>query len=51
MQYLLLCRFNEDDWNAIPDAPAPKPRIRHYPGYSPKTRAAFMLRDLVLRRR
>lgn len=20
MQYLLLCRFNEDDWNAIPDA-------------------------------
>ena len=20
MQYLLLCRFNEDDWNAIPEA-------------------------------
>lgn len=38
-------------WNSIPDAPAPHPRIRHYPGYSVKTRAAFMLRDLVVRRR
>jgi hypothetical protein len=38
-------------WNSIPDAPARRPRIRHYPGYSPKVRAAFMLRDLALRRR
>ena len=30
-----------------PGRPAPPtPRIRHYPGYSVKTRAAFMLRDL-----
>jgi hypothetical protein len=38
-------------WNSIPDAPAPHPRIRHYPGYKTRTRAAFMLRDLVVRRR
>jgi hypothetical protein len=38
-------------WNAIPDAPAEHARIRHYPGYSVKTRALLMLRDLVLRRR
>jgi hypothetical protein len=38
-------------WNSIPDAPAPRPRIRHYPGYKTRTRAAFMLRDLVVRRR
>jgi hypothetical protein len=37
-------------WNSIPDAPAENPRIRHYPGYSLKVRAAFMLRDLLLRR-
>jgi hypothetical protein len=37
-------------WNSIPDAPAPKPRIRHYPGYSLKTRAALMARDELLRR-
>ncbi len=37
-------------WNSIPDAPAPNPRIRHYPGYSLKVRAAFMTRDLLLRR-
>jgi hypothetical protein len=37
-------------WNSIPDAPAPNPRIRHYPGYSLKVRAAFMLRDELLRR-
>jgi hypothetical protein len=34
-------------WNSIHDAPAPRPRIRHYPGYSLKTRAAFMARDLT----
>lgn len=37
-------------WNSIPDAPAPKPRIRHYPGYSLKVRGVFMVRDLLLRR-
>jgi hypothetical protein len=37
-------------WNSIRDAPAPRPRIRHYPGYSLKARAAFMARDELLRR-
>lgn len=37
-------------WNSIRDAPAQRPRIRHYPGYSLKVRAAFMTRDLLLRR-
>jgi hypothetical protein len=37
-------------WNSIPGAPEPHPRIRHYPGYSRKVRAAFMLRDELLRR-
>lgn len=37
-------------WNSIPDAPAPSPRIRHYPGYSLKVRGALMARDLLLRR-
>ena len=32
-------------------AGAAHPRIRHYPGYSTKVRAAFMARDLLLRRR
>ena len=34
-------------WNAIRDAPVRRARIRHYPGYSLKTRMAFMLRDLA----
>ncbi len=37
-------------WNSIRDAAVPHPRIRHYPGYSLKTRAAFMTRDLILQR-
>ncbi len=37
-------------WNSIRDAPAPHPRIRHYPGYSLKVRTAFMARDELLRR-
>lgn len=37
-------------WNAIRDDPVSNPRIRHYPGYSLKVRAAFMTRDLILRR-
>lgn len=43
-------KFISPRWNSIPDAPAPHPRIRHYPGYSLKVRAAFMLRDELLRR-
>jgi len=43
-------KFVSGRWNSIPDAPAPDPRIRHYPGYSLKTRAALMLRDELLRR-
>jgi hypothetical protein len=35
-------------WNAIAGAPAPRPRIRHYPGYAVRTRLAFMSRDLAL---
>ncbi len=59
-----VCRLLEQDdwhertdwldpaWNVIPDAPpVAHPRIRHYPGYKPRTRAAFMARDLLLRRR
>jgi len=42
--------FLDGRWNSIPDAPASRPRIRHYPGYSVKTRAALMSRDLLLRR-
>ncbi len=43
--------FLDGRWNSIPGDPAPRPAIRHYPGYSVKTRAAFMLRDLAVRRR
>jgi hypothetical protein len=43
-------RFISPRWNSIRDAPATKPRIRHYPGYSLKVRATFMLRDELLRR-
>jgi hypothetical protein len=43
--------FLDRRWNSIPDSPARHPRIRHYPGYSVRTRAVFMLRDLALRRR
>jgi hypothetical protein len=43
--------FLDPRWNSIRDAPARHARIRHYPGYAVRTRAAFMLRDLALRRR
>jgi hypothetical protein len=43
-------RFISPRWNSIPDAPTAEPRIRHYPGYSLKVRAAFMARDELLRR-
>jgi hypothetical protein len=39
-------RFLDPRWNAIPDAPAAAPRIRHYPGYKVRTRALLMARDL-----
>lgn len=32
-------------WNSIRDDPAPHPLIRHYPGYSLRTRTLFMTRD------
>jgi hypothetical protein len=35
-------------WNSIHDSPAESPRIRHYPGYKVRTRAAFMARDLAV---
>lgn len=43
-------KFISPRWNSIRDAPAPRPYIRHYPGYSLKVRGAFMTRDLLLRR-
>ncbi len=43
--------FLDPRWNSIPDAPAAQPYVRHYPGYSVKTRWALMARDLVVRRR
>lgn len=43
--------FLDPRWNSIPDSPASRPRIRHYPGYKTRTRAALMLRDLTVRRR
>ncbi len=40
--------FLDARWNSITDAPAEHPYIRHYPGFSLKTRTAFMLRDLAV---
>jgi hypothetical protein len=40
--------FLDPRWNSIPDARAARPRIRHYPGYSPRTRRALMTRDVSL---
>jgi len=40
--------FLDPRWNSIRNAPAKRPYIRHYPGYSLKTRAAFMIRDLAV---
>ena len=37
-------------WNSIRLDKAPQARIRHYPGYSLKTRYVFMLRDVLLSR-
>jgi hypothetical protein len=44
-------KFIPPRWNSIPDAPADRPYIRHYPGYSLKVRAALMMRDELLRGR
>lgn len=43
--------FLDPRWNVIPDVAVAHPRIRHYPGYKVRTRAALMARDLLLRRR
>jgi hypothetical protein len=43
--------FLDPRWNSIPSSSASNPRIKHYPGYKTRTRAAFMLRDNLLRRR
>jgi hypothetical protein len=50
-EWLERTTFLDPRWNSIPDARARRARIRHYPGYAPRTRAAFMARDLLLRRR
>jgi hypothetical protein len=36
-------KFISPRWNSIIDAPARQARIRHFPGYAPRTRAALML--------
>jgi hypothetical protein len=43
--------FLDPRWNSIPDSRARRPRIRHYPGYSTRTRGVLMARDLLLRPR
>lgn len=43
--------FLSKEWNSIRLDRASHPRIKHYPGYSVKTRYAFMLRDVLLSRR
>jgi hypothetical protein len=48
--WLAQTAFLDPRWNSITDAPAAHPYIRHYPGYSLKTRTAFMLRDLGVAR-
>lgn len=40
-------------WNSIPHAPAPRPFVRHFPGYAPRTRQILMsaaLTEMLLRR-
>jgi hypothetical protein len=34
-------------WNSVYGSRAPRPRIRHYPGFKVETRAVFMARDLL----
>lgn len=45
--WLARTKFISGRWNSIPDARSRRARVRHYPGYSIRTRAAFMTRDLV----
>jgi hypothetical protein len=42
--------FLPKEWNSIRLDKAAHARIRHYPGYSLKTRTAFMLRDVLFSR-
>jgi hypothetical protein len=49
-EWLRRTTWLDSRWNSIRDAPAEPARIRHYPGYSTKVRAAFMARDLALAR-
>lgn len=46
-EWLERTKFISGRWNSIHDAPSARPRVRHYPGYSQRTRTAFMSRDLV----
>jgi hypothetical protein len=45
--WLARAKFISGRWNSIHDAPTRGARVRHYPGYSVRTRAIFMTRDLV----
>jgi hypothetical protein len=46
-EWLEKTKFVDGRWNSIRDAPSKGARIRHYPGYRNRTRAAFMARDLA----
>jgi hypothetical protein len=49
-RYRKATTFLPKEWNSIRLDRAAHARIRHYPGYSLKTRSAFMLRDVVVSR-
>jgi hypothetical protein len=39
--------FLDPRWNSIPNAPASRPFIRHFPGYVPRTRGVLMAASLA----
>jgi hypothetical protein len=43
-------KFLGVEWNSTPQDGARRPRIRHIPGYKPRTRLVFMLKDFTLYR-
>jgi hypothetical protein len=43
-------KFLGVEWNSTHQARARRPYVRHYPGYKPRTRMVFMLRDRVMSR-
>lgn len=47
-EWLARTKILSGRWNSIRDAPARRPRIRHYPGYSLRTRTVFMARDAAV---